>query len=89
MAGKLQRQKVYRVEVDGEACKDCGYCMEVCPNAVFRQADYFNAKGYRPVQVVRAIRCIGCRRCFFACPDFAIDVIAEQAEEGSSYEKTI
>jgi NAD-dependent dihydropyrimidine dehydrogenase PreA subunit len=82
MTGKLQHKKVYHVEVDGEACKDCGYCIEVCPQAVFRQADYFNAKGYRPVQVELNKQCIGCRRCFFACPDFAIDVIEPETKEG-------
>jgi len=82
MANKLQSKKVYRVEVDSEACKDCGYCIAVCPQAVFRQADYFNTKGYRPVQSILTQQCVGCRRCFFACPDFAIDVLEEQAGEG-------
>lgn len=81
MVSKLQQKKAYRVEVDGEACKDCGYCIEVCPQIIFRQADYLNAKGYRPVKVEETQQCIGCRRCFFACPDFAIDVIEKQPGE--------
>lgn len=64
----------YAVTVDHEACKECGYCLEVCPAGVFAQGEVFNAKGYRPVKSVRTERCIGCRRCFFACPDFAVDI---------------
>ncbi|HWR07545.1 4Fe-4S dicluster domain-containing protein [Sporomusa sp.] len=80
MVAKLQPSK-YDVQVDGQGCKACGYCIEVCPKDVFSQADYFNTKGYRPVQVKAADKCIGCRRCFFACPDFAIDVDKKPAEE--------
>ncbi|HWR55942.1 MAG TPA: AMP-binding protein [Negativicutes bacterium] len=70
----------YNVRVDEQACKGCGYCAEVCPREVFGRADYFNGKGYRPAQVKAAGKCVGCRRCFFLCPDFAIDV-AEKREE--------
>lgn len=81
MADKPQKQKQYSVTVDREACKQCGYCIEVCPRGVFSQTDSFNAKGYRPVLAKYADKCVGCRRCFFACPDFAIDVREEGAKE--------
>lgn len=81
MAHTPQKRKRYLVTVDREACKECGYCIEVCPREVFSQTDSFNAKGYRPVQVQSVESCIGCKRCFFACPDFAIDVKEEQAKE--------
>ena len=81
-SGKIQRLRLrdvyescrYDVTLDAAACKECGYCAVVCPRDIFRPAPAFNARGYRPYQAVDAERCIGCRRCFFACPDFAIDV---------------
>ncbi|WP_094606467.1 Choline trimethylamine-lyase activating enzyme [Sporomusa silvacetica DSM 10669] len=81
MACEQQNTKKYKVEVDGQGCKDCGYCIEVCPRGVFTQADYFNDKGYRPVRVESSHLCIGCRRCFFACPDFAINIDEQPAKE--------
>ena len=81
MVCKQQKSKKYNVEVDGQGCKDCGYCIEVCPQGVFTQADYFNDKGYRTVQVKSSEACIGCRRCYFACPDFAITIDEKPAKE--------
>ncbi|CVK20510.1 2-succinylbenzoate--CoA ligase [Sporomusa sphaeroides DSM 2875] len=83
-----QQIKKYKVEVDGQGCKDCGYCIEVCPCGVFTQADYFNDKGYRPVLAKASAACIGCRRCFFACPDFSISIDEQPAKEDYS-EKSI
>jgi NADPH-dependent glutamate synthase beta subunit-like oxidoreductase len=73
----------FQVEVDAEACKACGYCMEVCGLGVFSRAGSFNRRGYRPVRVVMTERCVGCMRCFYVCPDFAIE-IKEGAEVATS-----
>jgi NADPH-dependent glutamate synthase beta subunit-like oxidoreductase len=64
----------FEVVLNTESCKECGYCAEVCGMDVFGPADYFNAKGYRPEEVKLAQRCCGCFKCYFACPDFAIDI---------------
>lgn len=64
----------FKVEVDGKACKECGYCMEACTLGVFAPADYFNDRGYKPVVAAHSERCIGCLACFYVCPDFAIDI---------------
>jgi len=64
----------FEVKVNTEYCKECGYCAEVCGMEVFGAADYFNTKGYRPEEVKSSDWCCGCFRCYFACPDFAIDV---------------
>ena len=64
----------YKVEVDFKACKDCGYCQEVCSLGIFTPADGFNDRGYRPMQAVNSQRCVGCQKCFFVCPDFAISI---------------
>lgn len=64
----------FAVEVDGEACKACGYCLEVCTLGVFARSEEFNRRGYRPARVAASERCVGCMRCFYVCPDFAIGV---------------
>lgn len=64
----------FQVDVDGEACKACGYCIEVCSLGVFSRASSFNRRGYRPVRVAMTERCVGCMRCFYVCPDFAIEI---------------
>jgi NAD-dependent dihydropyrimidine dehydrogenase PreA subunit len=60
--------------LDPNSCKECGYCVEVCGIEAFGPAEGFNVKGYRPMEVKSSDHCVGCFRCFFACPDFAIDV---------------
>lgn len=90
MADDLKKNRQFTVQVDGQACKECGYCIEVCPRGIFSPADYFNNKGHRPVQADSSKKCIGCQKCFFACPDFAIDIKEQQAEEEEgSHEKDI
>ena len=64
----------YDVHVDAALCKDCGYCKQVCGLDVFTRSDAFNASGYRPYLAAQAENCIGCLRCLYICPDFAIRV---------------
>lgn len=64
----------YGVQVDAALCKDCGYCMQVCGLDVFTRSDDFNASGYRPYLAARPENCVGCLRCIYICPDFAISV---------------
>ena len=64
----------YDVHVDAALCKDCGYCKQVCGLDVFTRSDEFNASGYRPYVAAKVENCIGCLRCLYICPDFAITV---------------
>jgi NADPH-dependent glutamate synthase beta subunit-like oxidoreductase len=64
----------FEVVLQTEYCKECGYCAEVCQVGTFGPASGFNAKGYKPMEVKTTDHCVGCLKCFFACPDFAIDV---------------
>jgi NAD-dependent dihydropyrimidine dehydrogenase PreA subunit len=64
----------FEVSVNVESCKECGYCAEVCGVDTFAPAAGFNVKGYRPMVCKSSDWCVGCFKCFFSCPDFAIDV---------------
>lgn len=64
----------FEVRIDPERCKECGYCVEVCGMKTFGPAARFNQKGYRPAEVKSSDHCVGCLKCFFSCPDFAIDI---------------
>ncbi|MHC1726594.1 MAG: FAD-dependent oxidoreductase [Syntrophobacteraceae bacterium] len=64
----------FQVTINTDRCKECGYCNEVCGMQTFGPAARFNPKGYRPMEVKSSDHCVGCLRCFFSCPDFAIDV---------------
>lgn len=67
-------QRCYKVEVDPNGCKECGYCANVCTLGVYAPADYFNDRGYKPMVAVHPEKCMGCLKCFFVCPDFAISI---------------
>jgi NADPH-dependent glutamate synthase beta subunit-like oxidoreductase/NAD-dependent dihydropyrimidine dehydrogenase PreA subunit len=64
----------YSVEVDFNGCKACGYCKEVCGLGLFEKSKSFNDRGYQPMEVTRQDKCVGCLKCFFICPDFAISI---------------
>ena len=64
----------FDVTVNEAACKDCGYCREVCGLQIFTRSDHFNPGGYRPSIASRPERCIGCLKCLYICPDFAITI---------------
>ena len=68
------KKKEFTVELDFEACKECGYCLDVCENEVFSPGSKFNPKGYRPMEVKNPENCIGCMKCFYNCPDFCITI---------------
>jgi thioredoxin reductase/ferredoxin len=67
-------QVTHSVTVDLTACKACGYCKDECGLGVFQRSKTFNDRGYQPMEVIASNRCVGCLRCFYACPDFAISV---------------
>ncbi len=79
-----------KVEVDFQACKECGYCMAVCPKGVFEKGQEFNDKGFRAYLAKNPDSCVGCGKCFYACPDFAISLIKFEINTGGTeYEKSI
>jgi len=68
--------RAFAVRVEPAACKECGYCAEVCGPGVFVRTAGFNAGGYHPFQAHNIAACVGCLECLYICPDFAITVSA-------------
>ena len=64
----------FDVTVNELICKDCGYCREVCSLGIFKQSEQFNPSGYKPAVAEDTDKCIGCLRCLYICPDFAITI---------------
>jgi 2-oxoglutarate ferredoxin oxidoreductase subunit delta len=63
-----------KLEFYAEACKSCGYCVQVCPKNVLAIGHGVNKKGYRYVEAVNEQDCIGCAMCATICPDAVISV---------------
>jgi formate dehydrogenase beta subunit len=70
----------FDVAINELLCKDCGYCREVCSLGIFEQSGNFNPSGYKPAVAVNTDKCVGCLRCLYICPDFAITI----GERGSA-----
>lgn len=71
----------FDVTINALICKDCGYCREVCSLGIFEQSTDFNPSGYKPAVAIHPERCIGCLRCLYICPDFAITIQERKERE--------
>ncbi|MGD8815459.1 MAG: 4Fe-4S dicluster domain-containing protein [Anaerolineales bacterium] len=67
------------VEIDEALCKGCALCTLNCPKDLLHMAqDRFNAKGYRPVEIIDPEnQCTGCAICAMICPEAAFTVFRE------------
>lgn len=67
--------KVNRVTVDREMCKECEYCLNFCPKkTILAKSHTVNKKGYFAVEAVHNENCIACGICATVCPEGAITV---------------
>ncbi len=57
-----------RVEICAELCKGCELCVSECPKKVLEMSKELNHLGY-PFATYKGTDCIGCGRCFYACPE--------------------
>lgn len=71
---------MYRLLIDREACKACGYCIRFCPKQALSFADTLNKQSYTSVQV-DAEACIFCGTCYTVCPDTVFSIIETEDAE--------
>jgi 2-oxoglutarate ferredoxin oxidoreductase subunit delta len=62
------------VRIDGERCKGCLFCVELCPKKSIFLSEDLNLKGYFVVAFDTAAGCNGCGNCALMCPEVAIEV---------------
>lgn len=63
-AGKLEQHSVTHPRVAAKQCRNCGLCLDFCPEAAIAQAE-----GH---VVIEPAKCIGCGECLVACKHGAI-----------------
>ncbi|HRT36755.1 MAG TPA: 4Fe-4S binding protein [Caldisericia bacterium] len=68
-------EKVSRVVIREDFCKECLYCINFCPTKVLdRDMSKLNSRGYHPTKFINEDGCIMCGICGEVCPEGAIDV---------------
>lgn len=66
-----------KIEINGEFCKGCKFCMEYCPKDVIYITKNINSKGYYTAGQKEENECTGCAICALVCPEAAIEVYRE------------
>ena len=66
----------YRVLINQDWCKGCGICIEYCPKKIL-VAEGLDQKA----RVTDESLCINCTLCGVHCPDFAIEIVPNEAKE--------
>lgn len=61
-----------KVKINESFCKECGFCINICPDKALEYSKDFNAAGYHPVKW--SGNCSFCGKCYIVCPDFAIEI---------------
>lgn len=59
------------LKLDQARCIGCGFCLDVCPHAVFEPA---TLEGRPKVSIAAAGRCMECGACVGNCPAHALSV---------------
>lgn len=63
-AGKLDMHSVIHLRVNPKQCRNCGLCLDLCPEAAIVQAE-----GH---VVIEGQKCVGCGECLVVCKQGAI-----------------
>ncbi|MCK4529025.1 4Fe-4S binding protein [candidate division WOR-3 bacterium] len=82
----MARKRRFKITVNEEWCKGCGFCVEFCPNEVYEMGEDAIA------HPVHEERCIGCYySCEDRCPDFAIEIkeVTDEEEEKQEMEDAV
>ncbi len=67
--------KVSKIIIREDFCKECQYCIHFCPKKVLeKDMSKLNSRGYHPAKLIDEEGCIMCGICGEVCPEGAIDV---------------
>lgn len=68
-----------RVYVIPPRCKECLFCIDLCPKDVLILSSETNAKGYRYPVVApgKEEACVHCEFCSLVCPEYAIYTVED------------
>lgn len=74
------------VHVIVERCKECGYCIEYCPEQVLVYTRDINSRGYHYPIIAedKATACVLCKFCDLICPELAIHTTEAGDQEAES-----
>ncbi len=75
-------KKSFHLNVFSERCKECGICFEFCPKNNLKSAEDGTP------EMIDHDECTGCRLCEYLCPDFAIQLFADEDEGKDQQENT-
>jgi 2-oxoglutarate ferredoxin oxidoreductase subunit delta len=62
------------IKIAFQRCKECGYCIEFCPQGVLIKGRKLNSNGYYPPVITNIDKCLACGTCARVCPDAAISI---------------
>ncbi|MBI2860417.1 MAG: 4Fe-4S binding protein [Chloroflexi bacterium] len=68
-----------KVTVIAERCKDCGFCIEFCPQQTMIRTGQTNSHGYHIACLDDSDKCNSCGICAMICPEFAV-IVASRVE---------
>jgi 2-oxoglutarate ferredoxin oxidoreductase subunit delta len=61
-----------------DLCKGCEYCIEICPEKVFKKSEKMSKRGYSIPEINDSNSCTHCKRCELICPEMAITIEEEE-----------
>jgi len=70
--------KKYRIDIKPEECKGCERCVVACSRNVLEMGTTQNNMGHVHARYVGQ-GCIGCRHCYYTCPEPGAIVVIEIA----------
>ncbi len=74
MSASPAKKKKGKIEIRADLCKECSFCIPVCPRDCIELGEQINAKGYYTAVFLKPDECNGCAICAIMCPEAAIEV---------------
>ncbi|HZX44302.1 MAG TPA: 4Fe-4S dicluster domain-containing protein [Candidatus Nanoarchaeia archaeon] len=63
-----------KITINKERCKECSFCVAVCPIKLIKISSKLNKRGYHYAELIDDKKCTGCAQCYQMCPDMCITI---------------